>query len=188
MMYQLFPGYHEEMTETPWLDEREARAWRGLQMMQMRLTGALTRQLVAESQLSYQDYAVLVALTEQEDGRLRLFELGRVLGWEKSRLSHHVARMAQRDLVTKEACHADRRGFHVVVTSTGRKAITAAAPGHVRAVRRLFVDRLSPRQLDAIASAAEVVLAALDDDDAACEAETEADAEAEAGAAGGTRS
>ena len=159
------------MAETQWLTEREARAWRGLQLMQMRLTGALTRQLVAESQLSYQDYVVLVALTDQHDGRLRLFELGRVLGWEKSRLSHHVARMAQRDLVIKEACDVDRRGFHVVVTAAGRKAIMAAAPGHVDAVRRLFVEPLSPRQLDAIASASDAVLAALDAAEADCDAE-----------------
>ena len=53
---------------------------------QLRLTAALARQLAAESCLSYQDYLVLVALTGQPDGRLRLFELGRILGWEKSRL------------------------------------------------------------------------------------------------------
>ena len=159
------------MDEAPWLSEREARAWRGLQLMQMRLTGALARQLATESQLSYQDYLVLVALTGADDGRLRLFELGRILGWEKSRLSHHIARMAQRDLVTKEACDADRRGFHVVVTAAGRKAIKAAAPGHVAAVRRLFVDRLTPRQLDVIASAAEAVLTALDEAEDACDDE-----------------
>lgn len=158
-----------DTTTTQWLSEREAKAWRGLQMMQMRLTGALTRQLASESQLSYQDYLVLVGLTEQADGRLRLFELGRALGWEKSRLSHHIARMAQRGLVTKEACDADRRGFHVVVTPAGRKAIRASAPGHVDAVRRLFVDRLSSRQLDAIASAADAVLAALDAAEADCD-------------------
>lgn len=160
-------------TTTQWLTMREARAWRSLQMMQMRLTGALARQLADDSQLSYQDYLVLVALTEEKDGRLRLFELGRALGWEKSRLSHHIARMAQRGLVTKEACDADRRGFHVVVTAAGRKAIKAAAPGHVEAVRRLFVDRLTPRQLDAIASAADAVLAALDETDAECDLEHE---------------
>ena len=160
-------------TTTQWLTVREARAWRSLQMMQMRLTGALARQLADDSQLSYQDYLVLVALTEEQDGRLRLFELGRALGWEKSRLSHHIARMAQRGLVTKEACDADRRGFHVVVTAAGRRAIKAAAPGHVEAVRRLFVDRLSPRQLDAIASAADAVLAALDEADAECDLEDE---------------
>jgi DNA-binding MarR family transcriptional regulator len=138
-------------------------------MMQMRLTGALSRQLANDSQLSYQDYLVLIGLTESEEGRLRLFELGRNLGWEKSRLSHHIARMAQRGLVTKEACDADRRGFHVVVTPAGRRAIEAAAPGHVDAVRRLFVDRLSPKQLDALASVADAVLAAIDEAEVGCE-------------------
>jgi DNA-binding MarR family transcriptional regulator len=157
------------MAETRWLSERELRAWRGLQMMQMRLTGALSRQLAGDSKLSYQDYLVLIGLTEQRDGRLRLFELGRALGWEKSRLSHHITRMAERGLVEKQACDSDRRGFHVVVTPAGRKAIAAAAPGHVEAVRNLFVDRLTPRQLDAIASAADAVLAALDEAEADCD-------------------
>ena len=146
-----------------WLDEREARAWRSLQLMQMRLTAELARQLAEESGLSYSDYLVLVGLTERPDGRLRAFELGHHLGWEKSRVSHHVARMAERGLVTKEKCDADRRGSYIAVTTAGRRAIEAAAPGHVAAVRRLFVDRLTPRQLDALGSAAETVLAALDE-------------------------
>lgn len=150
------------MKNTKWLSAREERAWRTLQFMQMRLEGELARQLAAESGLSYPDYLVLVALTGSPDGRLRLFELGEVLGWEKSRLSHHVARMAARDLVSKEKCDLDRRGADVAVTVSGRRAIAEAAPGHVAAVRRLFVDQLTPAQLDAIGDAAEAVLAALD--------------------------
>ena len=49
--------------------------------------------------VSYQDYLVLVALTDRPDGRMRLFELVEVLGWEKSRVSHHIARMAGRQLL-----------------------------------------------------------------------------------------
>lgn len=150
------------MTEVRWLDEHEERAWRALQFMQLRLEGELARQLAADSGLSYPDYVVLVALTDRPDGRLRLFELAAVLGWEKSRASHHVGRMVERGLVTKERCDEDRRGFYVVLTARGRREIEAAAPGHVSAVRRLFVDRLTRRQLDAIADAAEAVLAALD--------------------------
>ena len=131
--------------------------------MQMQLEGALARQLAAESGLSYPDYLVLVALTDRPDGRMRLFELAEVLGWEKSRLSHHVGRMVERGLVQKEPCEADRRGSYVVVTRRGRREIEGAAPGHVAAVRRLFVDRLTPDQLDAIGEAAEIVLAALDE-------------------------
>ena len=48
------------------------------------------------------------------------------------------------------------------VTSHGRQEIQAAAPGHVAAVRRLFIDHLTDAQLDAIADAAEAVLAAFD--------------------------
>jgi DNA-binding MarR family transcriptional regulator len=150
------------MEDVRWLSEGEERAWRSLQFMQMRLEGELARQLGADSGLSYPDYVVLVALTDRPDGRMRLFELGGVLGWEKSRLSHHVARMVDRGLTKKERCDADRRGAYVVVTKRGRRELAAAAPGHVAAVRRLFIDRLSPIQLAAIAVAAEAVLAAFD--------------------------
>jgi DNA-binding MarR family transcriptional regulator len=148
--------------EVQWLDAREQRAWRALQMMQMRLEGELARQLAADSGLSYPDYAVLVALTDRPDGRMRVSELARELGWEKSRASHHLTRMAARGLVKKERCPSDRRGSFIVVTKRGRKEIEAAAPGHVDAVRRLFVDRLSARQLESIREVAETVLAGLD--------------------------
>lgn len=145
-----------------WLDEREQRAWRGLQRMQMRLTGALARDLAQGSSLSYPDYEVLVALTDDAHGPMRLFELGEILGWEKSRLSHHIARMVERGLAEKVPCDTDRRGAFVQATPQGRRAIEAAAPGHVAAVRRLFVDHLSAEQLDHVADAVETVLAALD--------------------------
>jgi DNA-binding MarR family transcriptional regulator len=148
-----------------WLDEREERAWRALQFMQMRLTDHLARDLATTSNLSYPDYLVLVALTDRPEGRMRVFELTAVLGWEKSRLSHHVARMAERKLVTKEKCDLDRRGAYVVVTERGREEIRAAAPSHVETVRRLFIDQLTPRQLDTIRAAAEQVLAGLADED-----------------------
>jgi DNA-binding MarR family transcriptional regulator len=134
--------------------------------MQLRLEGELARQLSSSSGLSYSDYVVLVALTDRPDGRMRLFELAGVLGWEKSRLSHHVGRMADRGLVKKEKCSDDRRGAHVLVTKRGRSEIAAAAPGHVATVRRLFVDRLTPSQLDAVADVAEIVLAAFDEQQA----------------------
>jgi DNA-binding MarR family transcriptional regulator len=150
------------MATARWLEEPEERAWRALQFMQLRLEGALARQLVADSGLSYPDYLVLVALTDAPDGQLRLFELAEVLGWERSRLSHQVTRMADRDLVAKVPCDDDRRGAFVRATPAGAQRIAAAAPGHVAAVRRLFIDHVTPAQLAVIRDAAEAVLAALD--------------------------
>lgn len=146
--------------DVPWLSPEELRAWHGLQFMQMRLTAELAKQLALDSDLSYSDYLVLVALTREAQGRLRAWELVRDLGWEKSRVSHHVTRMVERGLVRKQACTTDRRGGFVVVTARGRRQIAAAAPGHVRAVRRLFLDHVTGEQLKAIATAAQNVLAA----------------------------
>ncbi|HET9079618.1 MAG TPA: MarR family winged helix-turn-helix transcriptional regulator [Trebonia sp.] len=153
------------MEPTHWLDKREERAWRTLQFMQLRLDAALAHQLAIESNLSYPDYLVLVALTDRSEGRGRVFQLARQLGWERSRLSHHLARMEDRGLVTKEKCPSDRRGAFAVVTDEGRRQLAAAAPGHVAAVRRLFIDRVSPDQLVTLADLAETVLAAFDDGD-----------------------
>lgn len=130
--------------------------------MQARLNAALASQLAAESDLSYADYVVLVVLTDEPQGTARLFELALHLGWERSRVSHHIARMAERGLVRKERCASDRRGSVVVVTEAGRRAIQAAAPGHVRAVRRFFIDVLTQEQLDAVAAAATRVVDAIE--------------------------
>ena len=151
------------MAEPRWLDDREQAAWRAMLQMHSRLNAELARRLAAESSLSYQDYEVLVSLTDQPDGRLRLYELGEQLDWEKSRLSHHISRMAERGLVKKVRCDTDRRGSFVAITPRGRREIEAAAPAHVEAVRELFIDRLTPDQLDAIARAAADVIGPLQD-------------------------
>ena len=153
------------MKTVRWLDEREERAWRALQFMQMRLNARLASELAEVSHLSYPEYTVLVALTDRPDGRMRLFELAATLGWEKSRVSHQIARMAERGLVSKDKCDDDRRGAFVVATDQGRAAIEAAAPHHVQTVRRLFVDPLTPAELDALGTVAQKVLDALAGDD-----------------------
>lgn len=154
------------MKDVRWLDEREERAWRALQFMGMRLDARLAAELAAVSDLSHSDYTVLVALTDQPDGRLRLFELAATLGWEKSRVSHQIARMVDRGLVAKERCGDDRRGAFVVATDGGIAAIEAAAPHHVESVRRLFVEPLTPDELDALGRAAQKILDAIEAEDA----------------------
>jgi DNA-binding MarR family transcriptional regulator len=143
---------------TKWLTDREQQAWRGLLRMHAELTRELDRRLASDADLSYQDYEVLVSLTDRPDGRLRLYELAEILGWERSRLSHHIARMAGRGYVEKVPCDTDRRGAFVAVTQHGRDAIEAAAPGHVHAVRELFIERLTTSQLDSLSDAAAAVL------------------------------
>jgi DNA-binding MarR family transcriptional regulator len=146
------------MEETRWLDEREARAWRGFISMQTQLLRRLARQMQHDDGLSEADFEVLVRLSEAPEGRQRVFELGQATQWEKSRLSHHLSRMVQRGLVVRETCPTDSRGAFVKLTEAGRRAIEDAAPRHVAHVRRWFIDALSPEQLDALAGIAHDVL------------------------------
>lgn len=148
-------------TSGQWLDDDQLAAWRRLQLMQSQLTAALSRELAQNSGLAYQDYAVLATLTDRADGRIRAFELGRELGWEKSRVSHHISRMIERGLVTRERCGTDRRGAFIVITERGRHAIEAAAPEHVAGVRRRFIDLLTPAQLRTLSAIAATVLEGL---------------------------
>lgn len=149
---------------TRWLDEGEQRIWRAYLQMQGQLAARLNRQLQADCGLSLADYEVLVHLTDTQDGRLRPFELARGLQWEQSRLSHHLNRMQNRGLVTRQECREDGRGAFVVLTAAGRRSIEAAAPGHVDTVRRLFFDGLTRDQVLILEQLSTQVLARLDTD------------------------
>jgi DNA-binding MarR family transcriptional regulator len=153
------------MTETPrWLTEQEQHAWRSFVRVQEKLGGRLNRDVQTKSGLSTTDYGVLVHLTEVDGGRLRVLELAKAVEWEKSRMSHHVDRMAKRGLVVREDCPTDARVAFVVVTPAGREALAAAAPRHVEAVRRLFIDPLTPAELAMLAQISNRILEALEQD------------------------
>ncbi|MBC3194948.1 winged helix-turn-helix transcriptional regulator [Pseudonocardia sp. C8] len=146
---------------TRWLDEREQTAWRSYLRMQSRLQAELHRRLQADSGLSLADFEVLVALTDRPDERARVLELATSLEWEKSRLSHHLARMQKRGLIGREECGEDGRGNVVVLTREGRAAIEAAAPAHVETVRELVFDALPDDDVAALARISAAVLARL---------------------------
>lgn len=126
--------------------------------MHAQLMARLHRQLQNDSGLSLADFDVLVQLTDRPDPRMRVGELGQALQWEKSRLSHHVARMQRRGLVLREDCPDDARGAYIVLTEQGRTAIEQAAPTHVETVRKLVFDPLTADDVEALASIADRVL------------------------------
>ena len=145
-------------SDTTWLDDAQGHAWRSFLRMHTQLMARLGRQLQSDSDLSLADFDVLVQLTDIADGRIRVLELAKALRWEKSRLSHHLARMVGRGLIVREDCPNDRRGSFAAITAEGRAAIEAAAPRHVDTVRRLVFDALTPEQVAAFAAVSEQVL------------------------------
>ena len=146
------------MAKPRWLDERQQRVWQGYLHLNQDLFAVLEQQLARESGLSGADYRVLHPLSEAPGGLLRARDLGNEIGWDRSRLSHHLTRMEDRGLVTREECAEDARGLMVRLTKVGRQAIEKAAPGHVEAVRRYFFDQLSSDDIETMAAVFDRVL------------------------------
>lgn len=140
------------MTEVRWLDEQEQRAWRSLMTMHDDLSEFIERRLRTRCGLSHADYQVLAHLSEAPDGRLRQFELGGLLRWEKSRLSQHLSRMQNRGLVTRDRSRTDQRGTVIAITAEGTDLIKAAAPKHVTDVRDAVIDQLTAAELQTLAA------------------------------------
>ncbi|BBX67265.1 MarR family winged helix-turn-helix transcriptional regulator [Mycolicibacterium psychrotolerans] len=139
-----------------WLTAEQQRIWRDYLAMTSRLHTAMHRQLQSDCELSLSDYDVLVALSER--GPLRITELGELIGWEQSRLSHQLRRMRGRGLVEREGDDDDRRAATVTITDAGRSALETAAPGHVDLVRSTVFDGLSASQQRAFGAAIDIVL------------------------------
>lgn len=130
--------------------KQELAAWRAFIETTEQLRSVLAARLQAECGLSPGDYAVLLALQEADAHRLRSSVLAATIGWERSRLSHHLGRMERRGLIERQECSTDSRGAEIVLTPPGLDAFRSATVPHLRAIRELFVDALTPDQLDAV--------------------------------------
>ncbi|MER7441860.1 MarR family winged helix-turn-helix transcriptional regulator [Micromonospora avicenniae] len=140
----------------------ELRIWRDFIETTDVLRSRIASRLQSESALSPGDYAVLLALTEAPEQQMRSSELAAHIGWERSRLSHHLGRMERRGLIRRQECATDPRGAEVHLTAAGAEAFRGSTVPHLRAIRELFVDALTPDQLVAAGEIAAALRAHLD--------------------------
>jgi DNA-binding MarR family transcriptional regulator len=148
--------------KTAGVSPTEWETWRSFSSMRRQLELALEHQLQRDAGISMSDYGVLLTLFEAPGRQLRARELGALLAWEKSRVSHQVSRMEKRGLVERRECDTDARGTWIAMTNDGRRAVLGAMRDHASTLRAYFFDVLSPEQLSAIRSVSTSVLDALE--------------------------
>ncbi|XAS70139.1 MarR family winged helix-turn-helix transcriptional regulator [Micrococcaceae bacterium Sec5.1] len=129
----------------------ELAIWREYVETSEEIRQAMAAGLQATSGVSPGDYSVLLALSEADGHRLRSSTLAEGIGWERSRLSHHLARMESRGLICRKKSGQDSRGAVVELTDDGARTFRASSAPHLRLVRELFIDALSTEELDALA-------------------------------------
>lgn len=168
----------EELSEatTPanaprWLSADELETWRAVNLLMALLPAALGSQLQDDADLSFVEYYVLAALSDQPDHSLRLSELAVLTNAELSRLSHLVTRLERRGLVIREPDATNRRYTKAVLTEEGQAHLSAAAPAHVERVRELIFDVLDPEAQRSLRDAASAIVDNLNagcDEDRTC--------------------
>lgn len=151
-----------EVAETRWLTDDQLAAWRGFMKLFLRLPAALDWQLQRDSQLSFIEYYVLAGLSDQPERRMRMSELAVLANAELSRLSHMVSRLEKRGFVRREPDPRSGRYTQAILTDAGYDYLAAAAPGHVKRVLDLFIDVLTPDELETLRKSSDKVIARID--------------------------
>jgi DNA-binding MarR family transcriptional regulator len=136
-----------------WLNEEEQHAWRGVVQLFMKLPAAIDSNLQRTAGITQFEYAVLALLSESDDRTLQMSELAAGTNSSLSRLSHVVSRLERRGWVTRQVCPDDGRATEAVLTKSGLAKIVETAPDHIRVVRELVVDALTPSQLRQLGAA-----------------------------------
>lgn len=144
-----------------WLSPSERRLWLAYMRVQLRMNYEMNRQLQQDSDLSLADYHVLNALSCAPGRRLQVSDLAATIGWERSRVSHHLRRLCERGLTERIQSDTDARATDAVMTPEGMDIIVEAAPGHAALVRELFFDPLPKELIAPFTAALEHVQASL---------------------------
>ncbi|MCO5177830.1 MAG: MarR family winged helix-turn-helix transcriptional regulator [Thermomicrobiales bacterium] len=136
--------------------------WLEYSTIHQHLMSHLARELNRETGLSEADYQILDAVADRPDGCVRALELRWILQWEKSRLSHQIARMIARGLLDRRACTEDARSQIVVLTTDGRDAALHARMVREASIERLILNVLPDEVLDGLAEATSLLADALE--------------------------
>jgi len=139
------------------LDATELEAWQAFLRASIRLMERLDAEL-SDHGISLADYEILVNLSGEAAGELRMTELAARTLVSRSGLTRRLDRLVDAGLVERRSCPTDRRGVFAVLTEAGRSRLEASAPTHVEGVRRHFISQLHGQDLPALAASLNAVV------------------------------
>jgi DNA-binding MarR family transcriptional regulator len=131
------------------LNHREWSAWLQLVGTFTLLPAALDSHLQREAGMTHFEFEVMVALSRQPDRSLQLKDLAVVANGSLSRLSHVISRLERRSWVSRRS-GTSGRATYAELTERGYQKLMATGPIHLREVRRLVFDVLTPADVKAL--------------------------------------
>jgi DNA-binding MarR family transcriptional regulator len=132
------------------LSEAELDCWFTFLNAHTDLTRRLDAELETAHRISLAEHTALQRLV-MGGGHLRMSDLADTVLLSPSGVSRLVDRLEADGLIERQACDADGRAVHAVITERGRELLAEAAPTCAAGLRRLFVDRFTPEEFAVLA-------------------------------------
>jgi DNA-binding MarR family transcriptional regulator len=111
---------------------------------------AVSAQLQADHRLTVNEYETLLLLARAPDRHMRRVDLADSLQLTPSGITRLLDGLRERGLVGKATCARDARVSYAVLTEPGHDKLVAASCSHLGAIRALFEERYSKRELDTL--------------------------------------
>ncbi len=131
-------------------ESRPVDAWVRLLRGHAGMRREVSAQLQADHGLSVNEYEALLLLSHADGNHMRGVDLANSLQLTPSGVTRLLAGLRDRGFVEKASCASDARVTYAVLQDAGRKKLEAAACSHVAALRALFEERYSARELETL--------------------------------------
>ena len=125
-----------------------AAAWELYFTTTARLTERIEAALKYQSGLSMPEYSVLLMTDRAGEAGIRPSVLAHKVVFSRSRLTHTMKRLESRDLISRRPCQGDGRGGLVFLTDAGKRLFDEAAIVQRDVIRRLFLNEITPEEID----------------------------------------
>ena len=142
----------------------QAAAWELYFTTTARLTERIEAALKCQAGLSMPEYSVLLMTDRAGEAGIRPSILAHRVVFSRSRLTHTMKRLESRGLVSRRPCQGDGRGGLVFLTEAGKQLFDEAALVQRDVIRRLFLDDITPEEIDMLTGMFTRVSARIDAD------------------------
>ena len=139
-----------------------AAAWELYFTTTARLTERIEAALKCQAGLSMPEYSVLLMTDRAGEAGIRPSVLAHRVVFSRSRLTHTMKRLESRGLVSRRPCQGD--GRLVFLTEGGKQLFDEAALVQRDVIRRLFLDDITPEEIDMLTGLFTRVSARIDAD------------------------
>lgn len=122
-------------------------AWRDLLAYNTEVMFRIERDLKAKGAIPLAAYDVLIELETAPEKKMRMYDLAEACILTKSGITKIVNTLEKQNLLKRERCHDDKRGFFAVISDKGSFAVRKAWLIYKKCIENYFTSALSDHEI-----------------------------------------